>query len=212
MPPSTSSHTIKSSEQNKCRPRIVAATSICSTCIPERMISNDNQRASAKAVCDVWLISTADSKTEGLYVLLMRKETLPLNSSDTKTSSAKNCSRSIWSKKYDSCQKEPLKQWSKQSANDTINSYCSMTVEVDMQHTAKTAPSQQQFDFSACYTNWSILYHSAWQKYFKIYFMCRTYIGLLYKLMIARIYTFLWSGFYPSILASMHVVCVLFWL
>lgn len=34
------------------------------------MISNDNQRASAKAVCDVWLISTGDSKTEGLYVLL----------------------------------------------------------------------------------------------------------------------------------------------
>ena len=68
-----------------------------------------------------------------VLVLLHSTQPLPLNSSHTKTSSAKICSHSVWSKKYDSCQKEPLKQWSKQSANDTINFYCSMTVEVGMQ-------------------------------------------------------------------------------
>jgi len=33
-----------------------------------KMISNDDRRASARAVRDVWLISTTDSRTERLYI------------------------------------------------------------------------------------------------------------------------------------------------
>ena len=43
------------------------------------MISNDNQRASAKAVCDVWLISTADSKTEGCTYYWQRPSVVTLS-------------------------------------------------------------------------------------------------------------------------------------
>ena len=69
MPPSNSSHTIWSSERNKHHLRIVATANICGmhTC---SKYSGDGHHASTRAVRVVRVVSTADSRTERLCVLL----------------------------------------------------------------------------------------------------------------------------------------------
>ena len=67
---SNSHRTIGSSERNKYCPQIVPTTSNRSTCTRMRIISYDGQRANARAVCVVQLISTAGSRTGRLHVLL----------------------------------------------------------------------------------------------------------------------------------------------
>ena len=68
--PQKSSCTIGSSERNKRCPWIVAAASIHCTHTHMRIISDDDQQTSARAVCVVRFVSTADSRTEKLYILL----------------------------------------------------------------------------------------------------------------------------------------------
>ena len=65
-----SSCTIWSSEWNQRCPRIVAVASKRGTRTHEWMISDDCHHASARTVCVVRVISTADSRTERLRVLL----------------------------------------------------------------------------------------------------------------------------------------------
>ena len=55
---------------NKHHPRVVAAATIRGTCIRMRIISDDGNQTSARAVCVVQLISTADSRTERLHLVL----------------------------------------------------------------------------------------------------------------------------------------------
>ena len=57
-------------ERNKRRPRIVAAASKHGTRICVRMISDHGHHASARTVCVVQVVPTADSRTERLHVLL----------------------------------------------------------------------------------------------------------------------------------------------
>ena len=54
---------------NRCRPRIVAAATIRGTHTLMQIFSDDVHRTSARAVCDVKLVSTADSRTERLRLL-----------------------------------------------------------------------------------------------------------------------------------------------
>ena len=68
--PSNSSCTIGSSKQNKHRPRIVAAASIHSAQIHALIIATDAHWAISRPVCVLRLISTADSRTERLCILL----------------------------------------------------------------------------------------------------------------------------------------------
>ena len=107
--------------------------SIHSTCTHVWIISDNGSQASSRAVCVVRLISTVASRTERLRVLLaasnihhcitrtylvqpllmsvgsQRNKCLPQivialeYSSHTKTSSKKNSSHGIWSKKYCAC-------------------------------------------------------------------------------------------------------------
>ena len=57
-------------EQNKRCPQIVATTSKRGTRTHVRMRSDDSHHGSASTVCVVQVIPTADSRTEGLRVLL----------------------------------------------------------------------------------------------------------------------------------------------
>ena len=61
--------TIRSSERNKCCPRIVATDSICGTHM--QIIPDNGQRPTAWAVRVVQFISMADSRTGRLHILLM---------------------------------------------------------------------------------------------------------------------------------------------
>ena len=61
---------IGSSKRNKRRFRIVAAASIRGTRTRVRMISDDGHQASARAIRVVRHVSTAESRTERLRVLL----------------------------------------------------------------------------------------------------------------------------------------------
>ena len=70
MPPSNSSCTIRNSERNKHRPRIVAAASKRGTRTRVRIISDDGHYASTRTVCVVRAVPTADSRTERLRILL----------------------------------------------------------------------------------------------------------------------------------------------
>ena len=70
MPSSNSRCTIRSSERNKHHPWIVATATIHGTRTCMRIISYDGEWASVRAVHVLWLISTADSRTERLRVLL----------------------------------------------------------------------------------------------------------------------------------------------
>ena len=54
---------------NRRRPRIVAAATIRGTHTLMQIFSDDVHRTSARAVCDVKLVSTADSRTERLRLL-----------------------------------------------------------------------------------------------------------------------------------------------
>ena len=63
--PSNSSHTIGSSEQNKCHPQILAMAIICrSACVG---IFDDNHHATTRVIYVVQVISTTHSRTERLW-------------------------------------------------------------------------------------------------------------------------------------------------
>ena len=71
-------------ERNKRRPRIVVAASKRGTCPRLRMIFNgflfdDGYHASAKSICVVRVVPTADSRTERLRVLLQRLATVTVS-------------------------------------------------------------------------------------------------------------------------------------
>ena len=51
-------------------PQLEAAATTCGTCTHVQIISDDGHRANTRAVCVVRLISTADSRTERLCLLL----------------------------------------------------------------------------------------------------------------------------------------------
>ena len=55
---------------NSCRPQIVAAAAIGGTHTHVRIISDNGHRAGARAVRVVRLVPTADSRIEGLHLLL----------------------------------------------------------------------------------------------------------------------------------------------
>ena len=127
-----SNHIIRSSEQYKHHPQIVAMATIHGTCKHMWIIFDNIDRASTtcRAIPVVQLVSTADSGPERLWLLptafnshhfvahiqlsLMsagfpKKQTLPLNSSrpqicsHTEACSERKSSHGIWSKKYGTC-------------------------------------------------------------------------------------------------------------
>ena len=63
-------------EQNKRCAQIVAATSKRVTRMRVRMLSDDGHHASARTVCVVRVVPTADSRTERLRVLLIATSNL----------------------------------------------------------------------------------------------------------------------------------------
>lgn len=58
------SHTIRSSKQNKCRPRILATISTCGTRMCILRIVTDTHWAIARIVCVLRLVSKADSRKQ----------------------------------------------------------------------------------------------------------------------------------------------------
>ena len=67
LPMKNSSHAIRSSERDKRRPWIVAVASMCGTQTRMWIVSDDGYQASARAVCVVRLVSTADSRTPNYW-------------------------------------------------------------------------------------------------------------------------------------------------